>query len=169
MDRITHDVDICVVGGGMAGLCAALAAARHGALVLLLHDRPVLGGNASSEIRVHICGADIHNSIPNMRETGILEEMRMENLQRNPNRNYSIWDTILYEKAALQPNLTTLLNCTCLEAVTGEQRIMSVTMGWQLTTQTYHTVMARLFMDCSGDSILAPLTGAEYRMGRETA
>lgn len=163
---LTHDVDICVVGGGMAGLCAALAAARHGARVLLMHDRPVLGGNASSEIRVHICGADIHNSIPNMRETGILEEMRMENLRRNPNRNYSIWDTILYEKAAFQANLTTLLNCSCLDAATRDQHIMSVT-GWQLTTQTQHTVTAKLFIDCSGDSILAPLSGAEYRMGRE--
>jgi len=68
-----HRADVCVVGGGMAGVCAALAAARHGARVVLVHDRPVLGGNASSECRVHICGADRHGSIPNLRETGILE------------------------------------------------------------------------------------------------
>lgn len=69
----THDADFCVVGGGMAGLCAGLAAARHGAKVVLMHDRPMLGGNASSECRMHICGADRHR-LPHLRETGILED-----------------------------------------------------------------------------------------------
>lgn len=164
--HITHETDLCVVGGGMAGICAALSAARHGAKVVLMHDRPVLGGNASSECRVHICGADRNNGIKNMRETGILEELRMENLYRNPNRVFSIWDTILYEKVELEPSITLLLNCSCLDAETDGPRIESVT-GWQLTTQTYHTVKARIFADCSGDGILEPLTGAEHRMGRE--
>lgn len=162
----TYDVDFCVVGGGMAGLCAALAAARHGAKVVLMHDRPVFGGNASSECRVHICGADIHNHVKNMRETGILEELRMENLFRNPNRNFSIWDTILYEKVMDEPNITSLLNCSCLKAEMNGHAIRTVT-GWQLTTQTYHHVNASIFSDCSGDAILAPLTGAEHRVGRE--
>ncbi len=184
----THQVDFCVVGGGMAGLCAAISAARHGVRVLLMHDRPVLGGNASSECRVHICGADRHEQKKNMRETGILEELRLENLRRNPNKNFSIWDTILYEKALAEPNLTLLLNCTCQFADIiphpnplpkgegapplppgegrGEGSISSIT-GWQLTTQTYHHVEAKIFADCSGDAILAPLTGAEFRMGRE--
>jgi hypothetical protein len=131
-----------------------------------MHDRPVLGGNASSECRVHICGADRHNSIKNLRETGILEELRLENLYRNPNRSFSIWDTILYEKTHFEPNLTLLLNCSCLDAVMEGDAIASVT-GWQLTTQTRHKVKARIFADCSGDGILAPLTGAEFRVGRE--
>jgi hypothetical protein len=163
---IQHKVDFCVIGGGMAGLTAAIAAARHGASVLLMQDRPVLGGNASSEIRVHICGADRHNQIPNLRETGILEEIRLENLRRNPNRNFSIWDTILYEKMMAEPNISLLLNCTCQEAVMDGELIESVT-GWQMTTQTYHIVEAQIFADCSGDAILAPLTGAAFRMGRE--
>lgn len=150
----------------MAGLCAAIAAARHGAKVVLMHDRPVFGGNASSECRVHICGADRHNSIKNMRETGILEGIRMENLFRNPNRNFSIWDTILYEKVLAEPNITSLMNCSCQDANMSDGRIESVT-GWQLTTQTFHSVKARLFADCSGDAILAPLTGAMFRVGRE--
>ena len=163
---ITHEADFCVVGGGMAGLCAAVAAARRGAKTVLMHDRPVMGGNASSECRVHICGADCHGQFPNMRETGILEELRLANLARNPNKSFSIWDTILYEKAFFEPNLTVLLNCSCMDAGTDGTRIVSVT-GWQLTTQTYHTVRARIFADCSGDGVLAPLTGAECRMGRE--
>jgi len=161
-----HTVDVCVVGGGMAGLCAALAAARHGARVALMHDRPVLGGNASSECRVHICGADRHNSIKNMRETGILEELRLENLHRNPNRVFSIWDTVLYEKARFQDNLTLLLNCSCNAATMDGSRIRSVS-GWQLTTETVHEVEACVFIDCSGDGILAPLSGALHRIGRE--
>ena len=128
----THDVDVCVVGGGMAGLCAALAAARHGAKVVVMHDRPVLGGNASSECRVHICGADRHNSRKNLRETGILEEIRLDNLRRNPNRSFSIWDTILYEKVAFEPNIEIFLNSSCLEAKVDDGRIRSVT-GWQCT------------------------------------
>ncbi len=161
-----HCVDVCVVGGGMAGLCAALAAARHGAKVALMHDRPVLGGNASSECRVHICGADRHNHIKNMRETGILEEVRLENLARNPNRVFSIWDLVLYEKAQFQQGLTLLLNCSCRAAEMDGDRIVNVT-GWQLTTETAHTVWAKVFVDCSGDGILAPLTGAHCRIGRE--
>jgi len=166
LPETAHDVDVCIVGGGMAGLCAAVAAARHGARVALMHDRPVLGGNASSEMRVHICGADRHGSIPNMRETGILEELRLENLHRNPNRNFSVWDTILYEKARYEPRITLLLNCSCLGAEMEGNQIASV-VGWQLTTQTCHRVRARIFADCSGDAILAPLTGAQFRMGRE--
>ncbi len=164
--RVGHDVDFCVVGGGMAGFCAAVAAARCGAKTVLMHDRPVLGGNASSECRMHICGADRHNGIKNLRETGVLEEVRLENLYRNPNRSFSIWDTILHETALREPNLTLLLNCSCLDAEMRGNSIRSVT-GWQLTTETFHTVTARLFADCSGDGVLAPLTGAEFRFGRE--
>ncbi len=162
----SHDADVCIIGGGLTGLCAGLAAARHGARVLLMHERPVLGGNASSEVRMHICGADRHGHLPNRRETGILEELRLENARRNPNQNYSMWDLLLYEKARDQPGLELLLNCTCQRAEMEGARIAAVT-GWQMTTNTEHTVRARLFIDCSGDGILAPLTGAEFRMGRE--
>ena len=92
-ETVTHDVDLCVVGGGLAGLCAAVAAARHGARVALMQERPMLGGNASSEIRMWVCGAHGKNN----RETGLLEEIMMDNNYRNPDRNYSIWDGILYE------------------------------------------------------------------------
>ena len=58
MEMIQKSYDVVVVGGGMSGLCAAIASARGGARTALVHNRPVLGGNASSEIRMHICGAD---------------------------------------------------------------------------------------------------------------
>ena len=164
MKELKHEVDFCVVGGGMAGLCAAVASARKGIKTLLMHDRPVLGGNASSEVRMWICGAAGDNNL----ETGIVEEIQLENLYRNNYPNFSIWDSILYEKAAFQENLTLLLNCSCNNAEMEGNRIISV-KGWQLTTETWHTVKAKLFSDCSGDSILVPLTKAEFRQGREAA
>lgn len=166
MKRLSHKFDFCVVGGGMAGLCAAVAAAREGAKVAIVQNRPMFGGNASSEVRVHVCGADRHNQIKNMRETGILEEIRLENLRRNPQRSFSIWDTVLYEKVMLEPNITYFLNTACCDAEMDGDRIKSVT-GWQLSTYTWHTIEADIFADCSGDGILAFLTGAKYRIGRE--
>ena len=105
---IRHSVYVCVVGGGLAGLCAAVAAARHGAKVALVQERPMLGGNASSEIRMWVCGARGKN----MLETGLLEEIMMENQYRNPDKNYSVWDGILYEFAKNEPNIELIMNCS---------------------------------------------------------
>ena len=161
-ETINHTVDFCVVGGGLAGLCAAVAAARHGAKVALVQERPMLGGNASSEIRMWVCGARGKN----MLETGLIEELCLENLYRNPDKNYSVWDGVMYEMACNEPNIELLLNCTVNDCAMKDGRVASVT-GWQLTTQQFHRIEAALFADCSGDSVLAPLTGAEYRHGRE--
>lgn len=162
LKKMEHEVDFCVVGGGLAGMCAAIAAARNGAKVALMQDRPVLGGNASSEIRMWICGAHGENN----RETGIVEEIELESLYRNSPPNFSIWDSVLYEKVASEPNLKLFLNCSCNSAEMAGDTIKSIT-GWQLTTETWHTIKADYFADCSGDGILAPLTGAEFRIGRE--
>ncbi|MFA7636592.1 MAG: FAD-dependent oxidoreductase [Monoglobales bacterium] len=163
LTHVQHDTDFCVVGGGLAGMCAAISAARHGLKVVIMQDRPVFGGNASSEIRMWVCGARGKNN----RETGIMEEIALEALYRNPYRIYPVWDTVLYEKVKQEKNITALLNCSCTDAQMDGNKIISVT-GWQTTTQKWHTVSAKYFADCSGDSILAPLTGAEFRMGRES-
>ena len=84
LQKKKHKVDFCVIGGGIAGICAAISAARHGAKVALMHDRPVLGGNASSEIRMWICGAQGENN----RETGIIEEIELEKFYRNNPPSY---------------------------------------------------------------------------------
>ncbi len=160
METIVHRVQFCVIGGGLAGMCAAIAAARHGVKTLIMQERPVFGGNASSEIRMWICGS------PHQLETGLVEEFRLENLYRNTYVNFSVWDSILFEKVRFQENLTSLLNCSCMNAEMDGNRIVSVT-GWQMTTQQFHKVEADYFADCSGDSVLAPLTGAEFRLGRE--
>lgn len=162
-ETIQHDCDLCVVGAGAAGMFAAVAAARHGAKVVLMNDRPVVGGNASGEIRMWIRGA--HGS--DNQETGLVEELGLMNLRRNPTLNFSIWDSVTYEFVKNEPNIELILNCSCLDAVMDGDRIVSI-KGWQTTTQKFHTVTAKLFADCSGDSVLAPLTGAEFRMGRES-
>ena len=95
MRNLSHKTDLCIVGGGMSGLCCAIAAARHGIKVVLLQDRPVLGGNASSEIRMWIGGAHGKDN----RESGIIEEIFLENFYQNPGLKYPIWDSVLYEKA----------------------------------------------------------------------
>ena len=164
LKTITHEVDLCVVGGGLSGLCAAVSAARHGISVAIMQDRPMFGGNASSEIRMWLCGAQGEN----MRETGICEEIAMDNFYRNPEKNYNLWDSVLFEKVYLEKNITMLLNCSCMDAEMTGNNIVSVT-GWQTTTQQFHKVYAKIFADCSGDSILAPLTNAEFRHGREAA
>lgn len=157
-----HEFDVCVVGGGIAGLCAALASARNGARTALIHDRPVLGGNASSEIRMWICGAHgAHN-----KEAGLLEEIQLDNQYLNPEGNYSIWDSVLWAKARFQPGLTLFLNTTCTGVEMDGTRIAAI-QAWQLTSQTWLTVRARLFIDSSGDSIVASRAGADYRVGRE--
>ncbi len=159
---VEHNADVCVVGAGAAGMFAAIAAARGGAKVAVVHDRPVVGGNASGEIRMWIRGArgrDKH-------ETGLVEELALANLRRNPTLNFSIWDSVTYEMMKNEPNIDLILNCSVLDADMNGEFIASV-KGWQTTTQKFHTVRANIFLDCSGDSVLAPLTGAEFRMGRE--
>lgn len=162
MNEKNHQVDFCVIGGGMAGLCAALAAARKGTKTALIQDRPMLGGNASSEIRMWICGAHGKNN----HETGLLEEILLENVYRQTYPNYSVWDSVLWEKAHFQENLLLLLNCSVNHVDSSDNRISSV-RGWQMTTETWHTVSSTLFADCTGDGTVGAMAGAEYRIGRE--
>lgn len=154
---------LCVVGGGLAGLCAAVAAARHGTKVVLVQERPMLGGNASSEIRMWVSGAHGRNN----RETGILEELRLENQWRNPDKNYNIWDTVMLEAVWKEENITLLLNTTCMDGEMEGDALRRIRC-WQMTTQKFIEIEADYFADCSGDSVLAPITGAEYRVGRES-
>lgn len=163
-NEVEVSTEICVVGGGLAGIAAAIAAARCGRKVVLVGDRPVLGGNASSEIRMWPRGCRGRDNA----ETGILEEIFLENMYRNPTKNFPIWDSILYGKVREEPNITLFLNCSIHDLTMDGDTIRSV-KGWQLTTYTTVTITAKLFIDCSGDSILAPLSGATYRMGKEAA
>ncbi|HAW30263.1 MAG TPA: pyridine nucleotide-disulfide oxidoreductase [Planctomycetaceae bacterium] len=166
--------EILIAGGGMAGCCAALAAARCGAKVILCQDRSVLGGNASSEVRMHIVGANGTGRFDRgteleteAREGGIIEELRLENCLRNPQRSASMFDLILYEKCQAEPNLTLMLN-TCVTAVQlNGNRIESATAERQSTEDRF-TINAEIFIDCTGDGRLAAEAGALFMEGRES-
>ncbi len=161
--------DVVVVGGGMAGVCAAIAAARCGVQVVLVHDRPVLGGNSSSEVRMHICGADCsgNRKDTDSRETGILEELRLEDAVHNPQRSASLWDLLLYDKVRSEANITLLLNTYCHGVrMLSPDRIASVLASCPLT-ETEYIISAKVFIDCSGDGRLGAEAGAQFRSGRE--
>lgn len=162
MRTLEYKTDLCVIGGGMAGLCCAIAAARHGIKVVLIHDRSVLGGNASSEIRMWIGGCHGKDN----REGGIIEEIMLENFYQNPSLKYPLWDSVLYQKAMAEKNLTLLLNSSCFDCTMDSDRIVGV-RAWQSNAETFHIVKAEYFADCSGDSILSTLSGAEFMYGRE--
>ena len=104
--------DLVVAGGGLSGVCCAITAARAGLKVTLVQDRPVLGGNASSEVRLWILGATSHMGNNNRwaREGGVIDEILIENLWRNPEGNPLIFDTILLEKISLEPGIRLLLH-----------------------------------------------------------
>ena len=116
--RIKKEYELVVVGGGLSGMCAAIAAARHGVRVALVQNRPVLGGNNSSEIRMHISGAPLMGRRPDARETGIIEEMQEVNRARNPNHSWAIYDTVLWETAHFQDGLDLYLNTHLTDART---------------------------------------------------
>lgn len=167
MEHLNKQYDIVVIGGGLSGLCAAIAAAREGRRVALVHNRAVLGGNASSEIRMHIVGADHHGTRPNARETGILEEILLEHKHRNPENSWAVWDAILWEKAAFQENLDLYLNTHVSALEKAGNQITSVT-GVQQTTEKTITFSAGIFVDATGDALIAALAGADTVLGRES-
>ncbi len=163
--------DLCVVGGGLAGFCAALAAAREGLQVILVHDRPVLGGNSSSEVRLWVLGATSHMISNNRwaREGGLVGELLEENMWRNPEGNPLLWDLLLLEKAREERKLSLLLNTACLGCeLKGAGDIGRVIAHCSQNETRYH-IEAPLFVDSSGDGVLAFAAGAPFRMGAEDA
>ena len=124
----THDVVVC--GGGLAGFCAALSAARQGLSSCLVQDRPVLGGNASSEIRVTVQGAAGFHAYA--RESGIIGEILAEERARNHEEindngwTNSVFDQVLYDLALREPNLTLYLNTSVFDLLLGDDDLSAV-------------------------------------------
>ncbi|UJF32058.1 FAD-dependent oxidoreductase [Paenibacillus hexagrammi] len=162
--------DITVIGGGLAGVCAAIAAARLGQTVSLVQNRPVLGGNSSSEVRVWVCGATSHGVHRYARETGIMGELFVENQYRNIDGNPYIWDLIILEKVKNENNITLFLNTDVHEVEADgdeqERQIRSVT-GWMMGSERRIRFESSVFLDCTGDGLIGFLAGAKHRIGRE--
>ncbi|NUR86481.1 MAG: FAD-dependent oxidoreductase, partial [Nonomuraea sp.] len=167
MRQETINRDVTVVGGGLAGVCAAIAAARLGRTVALVNNRPVLGGNSSSEVRVWVVGATGHGRSHNAREGGIMGELFLENQYRNPHGNPYFWDTTVLDAVRAEPNISLFLNTDVRLADAGEDGIRSVT-GWMMGSERLITFESPVFLDCTGDGLVGHLAGARYRIGRES-
>lgn len=154
--------DVTVVGGGFSGVCAAIAAARQGLSVALVHDRPTFGGNSSQEIGVGISGAAHSGTSPSVytKEGGVSEEIKLEIA------HYGSRDIAYYEAVYREPNIQSFLNTTVFEVEMDGDKIKSVT-GVQIGSETKFQFESPIFIDSSGDGTVAFEAGAEYMMGTE--
>lgn len=167
MRSITEQYDVVVSGGGLAGVCAAIASARNGASTVLIEERAVLGGNSSSLAGVPPHGATALGHNRNARESGILEELRMAyfgTCTESDNRQY--WDLILAQWCAKEPNLVVHMNTKVIGTQTTAHRIRSIE-AIQGTTETFYRIEGNLFIDATGNAVIAMEAGAPVRMGRE--
>lgn len=162
--------ELAVIGGGVAGACAAITAARQGLKVVLIQDRPVLGGNASSEVRLWMLGATSHMGNNNRwaREGGVVDEIMVENTYRNPEGNPLIFDTVLLDKVIAEPNITLLLNTAVYYVEKSSTDEISAVRCFCSQNSIEYIVQAPLFCDASGDGIVGFLSGAAFRMGAES-
>ena len=162
-------VDLAITGGGLSGVCAAITAARQGLKVVLVQDRPVLGGNASSEVRLWILGATSHMGNNNRwaREGGVVDEILVENTYRNPEGNPVIFDMILLDKVSQEPNITLLLNTAVYQVEKKDPSTIGALHAYCSQNQTTYILKAPLFLDASGDGVVGFLAGAAFRMGAE--
>lgn len=171
MKTITESHDIVVCGGGLAGFCAAVAAARNGAKTCLVHNRPVLGGNSSSEVGVTPHGAAAFHAYA--RETGIISEALIEERATNHAEIYengwtnSVWDMVLYNIAVETPNLTLHLNTDIRSVEKRDERNISAVLAIVQNAETELRLEGKTFIDCTGDGIVADAAGCEWRMGSE--
>lgn len=157
--------DFVVVGGGISGMCAAVAAARQGLKVALVNDRPVLGGNNSAEIRVHL-GGNI--------EVGPYPALGRMQREFGHSRRGNAQPAEYYEDEKKQafidaePNLTLLAPYRAVAVTMDGSAIRSVSII-HIESGAQVILEAPLFADCTGDGTVGFLAGADSRYGREAA
>ena len=159
------EYDLVVVGAGIGGMCTAVSAARHGLRVALVSDRPAIGGNNSSEVRVHLGGGTEMEPYPALgrmiREFG---HSRKGNAQSA--ENYEDWKKDAFIEG--EPNVTLM---RCFRAVRvekdGDDMIAAVIVRSTVSGEEKR-LRAPLFCDCTGDGNLGYMAGADWRMGRES-
>lgn len=159
--------DIVIIGGGLAGICAAISSARVGRQVALVQNRSVLGGNSSSEIRVWVGGATKHGINRYARETGIMGELFLENQYRNPDGNPYLWDLLLLEKVRAESNIQLFLNTEILDVKMADAETIAAVTGRVIGAERELTFSSDYFIDSTGDGLVAYAAGADYHLGRE--
>lgn len=168
----THraEFDVVVAGGGIAGTCAAIAAARAGAKVALVHERSMLGGNSSSEVRLYPEVSTNHNVWS--KEMGILEEFHTEERKFNHEPYIeglmnSQWDLVLYDRCVREPNLTLFLNTTVRDVEMKDPSTILALHGVQMGSERKYLFTAPLFIDATGDGAVGYRAGADFHWGME--
>lgn len=155
--------DLVVIGAGMSGLCAAIAAARLGLKVALVQDRYILGGNNSSEVRVGLGGQINMPPYPSLGY--ILNEIGPDRIGNargaHHYQDWKKWDVI-----AAEPNISLFAGYTVVNAEMKDGKIVDVT-AVEATNQNLIRISGNLFSDCTGDANLAVMAGAATMMGRE--
>ncbi|HBM80578.1 MAG TPA: FAD-dependent oxidoreductase, partial [Clostridiaceae bacterium] len=172
--EIIHS-DLTVAGAGIAGMCAALAAARHGLKVALINDRPVLGGNASSEVAVSISGSAAGGGSNSVyaREGGIVEEIKLTRLHYNQMEmgSYSVQDWPMEDAAYFdliynEKNISLYLNTSVRSAQVENGKVKAL-MAVQVGSEKQLRFESPLFIDSTGDGTVGYNAGALYMWGEE--
>ncbi len=188
------DYDLVIVGGGMAGICTAISSARYGCTVAFMQDRPVLGGNNSSEVRVGLSGLirqkpypEIGNLVDQLDPVGhwtLWDANKRPELERSkevkgiigkhpekkthnagPSSNYGDDKKLRYVLA--EKNITLFLN-TRANGVEMRNGKIAAVVGQNIRTGEKIKVRGRIFADCTGDGNLGALAKADFRIGRES-
>jgi hypothetical protein len=155
--------DLVVVGGGMAGTCSAISAARLGCKVALIQNRPVLGGNNSSEVRVHLNG---QINLPPYPALGDVVKELDPGFQGNARQASYYDDQKKLRVVKAEKNLHLFVNMHAFKVETEGDRITAV-IAKHIRNSKELRFRGRLFADCTGDGTLGFLAGADFRMGRE--
>jgi len=170
---VRHDFDIIVVGGGLAGVCAAMQAARLGAKVALLERELVLGGCSNSSFRLHLLGASGH---PFCRETGIIEELELEGMYRGAvippcqgatgylNSN---WSQVLRMKVE-EAGVSLFLKCVAVRPVMDRLTVAGIEAYDMMSNEMRRFDVGSVVVDASGDGTIAREAGASFLVGRES-
>lgn len=188
------EYDLVVVGGGIAGCCAAISAARLGCKVALIQNRPVLGGNNSSEVRVGLSGLITQQPYPqlgnlvdelgpvgywndweaqqdtsSLRSKQIMNILRQEPVRKihNAGPSFIYEDNKKLELLQNEKNLNLFLNTQAVDVQIKGNKIIAI-IGKNIESGKEYIFKGQLFSDCTGDGEIGFLAGADYRMGRES-
>jgi hypothetical protein len=156
--------DLVVVGGGIPGICASIAAARLGLKVALIHDRPVLGGNNSSEVRVHLAGRANIGLYPKLGDV-VNEIGPAKGGNAQPASYYE--DQRKLEAVKAEKNVALFLS-TRANAVQMDGVNIKAVIARHIETGKEALFAAPLVLDSTGDGVIGALAGAEFRHGRES-
>ncbi|NLB91640.1 MAG: FAD-dependent oxidoreductase [Clostridiales bacterium] len=160
------NTEIAIIGAGPAGVSAAIAAAKLGNQVVLIGNRPVLGGNSSSEIRVWTRGA-VGGGNLYAEEMGVWGEVKLRALLLNPEANPVLWDDVLLEQVTKYPAIQLLLNTHITTINQDEDRRLTHIMGFQMGSEKQVQISAKYFIDATGDGTIGHLAKIPYVMGQE--